>query len=315
MKLDSQRGNKRNKHPFLVILNSVLQEYFYGYLHIHICSFMFVFSMTGSNTTMMGSNVPGISGLSGSSWTTYAKDKKSISNRTITQQSESKSTSMPSVPSSTALFPPHTVPALPQKTVNSQQSSSLQPSRQVTSKNPYVLNKKETFSVSIPKSAVAQKSSLKWSKPTVSVVPSSANSKSLSDSELYTKKSNFPNSRQLPSSSEVQHTVPSMSNVQGSFKWSKTKPTVSSRLGQKKSSKKSNPSRSKLKWTKPGASVASVEVGIKRKLNPYVLRKETSASGRAGQKQGVLKTANKMKVIRGPVHSVQKKILQNQVKY
>lgn len=276
---------------------------------------MFVFSMTGSNTTMLESNVPGISGLSGSSWTTYANDKKSISNRTITQQSESKSsTSTPSISSSTALFPPHTVPALPQKTVNSHQSSSSQPSRQVTSKNPYVLNKKETFSVSIPKSAVAQKSSLKWSKPTVSVVPS-ANSKSLSDSELYTKKSNFPNSRQLPSSSEVQHTVPSMSNVQGSFKWSKTKPTVSSRLGQKKNSKKSNPSRSKLKWTKPGASVASVEVGIKRKLNPYMLRKETSASGSAGQKQGVLKTANKMKVIRGPVHSVQKKILQNQVKY
>ena len=272
---------------------------------------MFVFSMTGSNTTMMESNVPGISGLSGSSWTTYANDKKSISNRTITQQSESKSsTSTPSISSSTALFPPHTVPALPQKTVNSRQSSSSQPSRQVTSKNPYVLNKKETFSVSIPKSAVAQKSSLKWSKPTVSVVPSSANSKSLSDSELYTKKSNFPSSRQLPSSSEEQHKVPSMSNVQGSFKWSKTKPTVSSRLGQKKSAKKSNPSRSKLKWTKPGASVASVEVGVKRKLNPYVLRKEISASGSAGQKQGVLKTANKMKAIRGPL---QKKILQNQV--
>ena len=273
--------------------------------------------MPGSNTTMMGPNVPGISGLSGSSWTTCAKDAKLISNnKAIRQQNDSKSsTSTPIISSSTALLPPHTVPVLPQKPVNSHQTSSSQPSGQVTSKNPYALNKKETFSVSIPKSAVAQKSALKWSKPSVGKVSSSANSKSLSDSELYTKKSNFPRTGQFPSSSGVQHKVPSMANVQGSFKWSKTKPTVSSSLSQKKSAKKSNPSRSKLKWTKPGASVSSVEVGVKRKLNPYVLRKENTASGSAGQKQGVFRTASKTKVIRGPVHSVQKKILQNQVYY
>ena len=275
------------------------------------------FLMTGSNTTRMGSNVPGISGLSGSSWTTSAKDTKSISNNKTVMQlnGATSSTSAPTISSSTVLLhvPPHTVPVLQQKTVNSRPPLSSQPSRQVTAMNPFVFNKKETFFVSIPKSAVAQKSALKWSKPSVSAVSSSVHSKSLSDSELYTKKSNVPSTRQLPSSSKVQHKVPSMSNVQGSFKWSKTKPTISSSLGQKKSAKKSNPSRSKLKWTKPGSSVASVEVGVKRKLNPYVLRKENTASGSLGQKQGVLK--NKMKVIRGPVHSVQKKILQNQVQY
>ena len=273
--------------------------------------------MTGSNTTRMGSNVPGISGLSGSSWTTGAKDTKSISNnKTVMEQNAAtSSTSTPTISPSTVLLhaPLHTVPVLLQKTVNSHQSSSSQSSYQVTDKYPYILNKKETFSVSIPKSSVAQKSALKWSKPSVSTVLSSVNSKSLSDSELYTKKSTVPSTGQLPSSSKVQHKVPSMSNVQGSFKWSKAKPTVSSSLGQKKSAKKSNPSRSKLKWTKPGASVASVEVGVKRKLNPYVLRKENTARGSASQKQGVLKTANITKVIRGPVHSMQKKILQNQV--
>ena len=170
--------------------------------------------------------------------------------------------------------------------------------------------------MSIPKSAVAQKSALKWSKPSVSSVLSSEdNYKSLSDSELYTKKSNFPSTGQLPSSSKVQYKVLSVSNVPGSFKWSKTKPTPSSSLGQKKSAKKSKPSRSKLKWTKPGASIASVEVGVKRKLNPYVLRKEITAGGSAGQKQGMLKTSNKTTVIRGPGHSAQKKLVQNQVQY
>ena len=265
----------------------------------------------------MGSNVPGISGLSGSPWTTGAKDTKSISyNKTVTQQIEAtSSTSTPAISSSTVLLhvPPHTVPVLLQKTVNSHQPLSSQPSHQVTAKNPYVFNKKETFSVSIPKSAVAQKSALKWSKPSVSAVSSSVYSKSLSDSELYTKKSNVPSTGQLPNSSKVRHKVPSKSNVQGSFKWSKTKPTIFDSLGQKKSAKKSNPSRSKLKWTKPGSSVASVEVGVKRKLNPYVLRKENTASGSPSQKQGVLKTAKKTKVIRGPVHLMQKKTLQNQV--
>lgn len=249
--------------------------------------------ITGSNTTVPRWNVPDISGLSGSSWTTSAKDTKSISNnKAITQQKELKSsTSTPTTSSSTALLPPQTV--LPHKSVNTQHCS--QPSHQVTARNPYVLIKKETFSGSFPKSAVPQKSALKWSKPGVSSVRSSENNKSLSDSELYTKKSNFPSTGQLPSSAMVQCKVSSMSNVQGSLKWSKTKSTASSTLIR--SAKKSKPSRSKLKWTKPGASVASVEVGIKRKLNPYVLRKE----------------ANKTKVMRGPVHSMQKKILQNQV--
>lgn len=265
--------------------------------------------ITGSNTTVPRWNVPDISGLSGSSWTTSAKDTKSISNnKAITQQKELKSsTSTPTTSSSTALLPPQTV--LPHKSVNTQHCS--QPSHQVTARNPYVLIKKETFSGSFPKSAVPQKSALKWSKPSVSSVRSSENNKSLSDSELYTKKSNFPSTGQLPSSAMVQCKVSSMSNVQGSLKWSKTKSTASSTLIR--SAKKSKPSRSKLKWTKPGASVASVEVGIKRKLNPYVLRKETMASRSAGQKQRVLKEANKTKVMRGPVHSMQKKILQNQV--
>lgn len=269
--------------------------------------------ITGSNTTVPRWNVPDISGLSGSSWTTSAKDTKSISNnKAITQQKEVKSsTSTPTTSSSTALLPPQT--ALPQKSVNTHHSS--QPSHQVTARNPYVLIKKETFSGSIPKSVVPQKSALKWSKPSVSSVRSSENNKSLSDSELYTRKSNFPSTEQLPSSATVQRKVPSISNVQESFfKWSKTKSTASSTLIR--SAKKSKPSRSKLKWTKPGASVASVEVGIKRKLNPYVLRKETTASRSAGQKQRVLlKEANKTKVMREPVHSMQKKILQNQVVY
>lgn len=229
--------------------------------------------------------------------------------KTVLKQNDSKLSESTTKESSTpALFLPQAVS--PQKSVNTHHSSSSQSNRQVTTRNPYVLNKKETFSVSNGKSTVAQKSALKWSKPSVSSVLSSDDSKSLSDSELYTKKSTFPSTGQLPSSAMIQHKAPSMSNVQGSFKWSKTKPSASSILSQKKCVKKSKPSRSKLKWTKPGASV---EVGIKRKLNPYVLRKENTASGSSGQKQGVLKTANKTKVIRRPVYSTQNQVLHDEM--
>ncbi|XP_078367739.1 uncharacterized protein LOC144651663 [Oculina patagonica] len=322
-------------------------------------------SSSGSNTTTASMNATAIPGSSGLSWS--AKDSKSISNnRTVSKQNELKlSATIPTATSKTAVLLPQAVS--PQKSVNKTHNASFsQPNLNSTSRNPYVLNKKEAKAVfkqsdsKVPETtpkvssstvlllpqaaspqksvnatqnssssqpicrstvsnpfvlnkketfvkAVAQKSELKWSKPSVSSVLSSEDSKSLSDSELYTKKSST-STGQLPksfftkvkSSATIHAKAPSMSNLQGSsYKWSKTKSTTSSSLSQKKSAKKS-----KLKWTKPGIPA---QAGSKSKLNPYVLRKENVPSGSASQKQGVKfsKTASKSKAVKRPVYSAQ----------
>ena len=240
----------------------------------------------------------------------YALNKKDT--KAVSKQNDSKllSEKAPKVlPRTMSLLPQVVLPLNSVDKVHN--SSSLQPSLSLTSSNPYVLNKKEAFG-----KTVAQKSALKWSKQSVtSSALSSEDGKSLSDSELYTKKSNT-NTGQLPSSfftkvkssAMIHAKAPSMSNVQGSYKWSKTKPTASSSLGQKKSAKKSKPSRSTLKWTKPGIPA---QIGSKRKLNPYVLRKENLPSGSAGQKQGAKfsKTASKSKLVQRPVYSTQNQVV------
>lgn len=257
---------------------------------------------------MTSLKVPAIPGPSGLSLTTEVTKSISNVNKAVLKQNDSKLVaSKPTVSSRATLL--HGLPQAvsPPKSVNmTHHSSSSQPSL----RNPYVLNKKETLSVSGGKT-VAQKSELKWSKPSTSSVSSSEDSKSHSDSELYTKKSNLPSTRQLSSlfftkgksSAMIHPKVASMSNVQGSFKWSKIEPTGSSSLGQKKSVTK----KSKLKWTKPGVRV---QVGSKRQLNPYVLRKENMANRSAGHKQGMAfsKTTSKSKVIKRPLYSAQNQV-------
>lgn len=221
---------------------------------------------------MTTANVPVTPGSSGLSQT--VKDTKSFSDsKGVLKQNDTR----------TALSIPQA-----QKSVNMTRNlSSSQPTLGLTAKNPYVLNKRGTFPVSSVK-AVAQKSDLKWTKPSTTSVISSEDSKSHSDSELYTKKSLLPSSGVLSGmpftkvklSTMIHHKAPSTSNVQGSFKWSKTRPSTSSSKEPEKSTKKPKPARSKLKWTKSGA-----QVEVKKQLNPYVLRKEITEGGSAGQRQ------------------------------
>lgn len=162
----------------------------------------------------------------------------------------------------------------------------------LSAKNPYVLNKKATSSVSSVKT-VAQKSDLKWSKPGLTGSTVSAdNSKSYSDSELYTKKSSLPSTAQ-PSSVSLSkgkstalilNKAPSTSNVRGSFKWSKPSVTVTNLTGRRKSVKKPKLAKSKLKWTKPGIHT---QTRLKPQVNPYVLRKGNLSSENKTQKEGI----------------------------
>ena len=241
----------------------------------------------------------------------YALNKNKA--KAVLKQNDSKvlKTTPSKVSSSTTSKYPQQ-PVSSHKSVNMTLNSSSQPGLSTTVKNPYVLNKKETFG-----KTVVQKSKLKWSKSSLGTVLSSEGSKSLSDSELCTKKSST-TAGQLPSSfftkgkssAMIHSKAPSMSNLQGSYKWSKTKSTASSALVQrKKNAKKSKPSVSKLKWTNPG--IPTAQVGSKRKLNPYVLRKENVPSGSGGQKQGVKvssRTANRSKLVRRPMNSTQSQV-------
>lgn len=265
-------------------------------------------SLQSDNTSHSSSSSH--SSLNSTSRNPYVLNKK---DKTVLKQNDSKvlKTTPSKVTSTTTSIYPQ--PISSHKTVNMTLNSSSQPSLSTAAKNPYVLNKKETFG-----KTVEQKSKLKWSKSSLGTVLSSEGSKSLSDSELYTKKSST-TAGQLPSSffskdkssAMIHAKAPSMSNVQGSYKWSKTKSASSSALVQrKKNAKKSKPSVSKLKWTSPG--IPTAQVGSKRKRNPYVLRKENVPSGSGGQKQGVKfssRTANRSKLVKRPVYSTQNQVL------
>ena len=194
---------------------------------------------------------------------------------------------------------------LPTPTMEQAQKSrmlSLQPNHTLTAKNPYVLNKKEVPPLSSVKT-VAQKSALKWEKPSAASASglSSDESKSHIDSELYRKKSQLLQagtslgkpSTKVKSSTMVPLEAPSTYGAHGSFKWSKSKPSASS--NKEKKGKKSKPSRSKLKWTKLGAQVEAKKV-----LNPYVLKKESPGGGNTCQRQK--STSNKAKKLEKQPH-------------
>ena len=194
---------------------------------------------------------------------------------------------------------------LPTPTMEQAQKSrmlSLQPNHTLTAKNPYVLNKNEIPPLSSVKT-VAQKSALKWEKPSAASASglSSDESKSHIDSELYRKKSQLLQagtslgkpSTKVKSSTMVPLEAPSTYGAHGSFKWSKSKPSASS--NKEKKGKKSKPSRSKLKWTKLGAQVEAKKV-----LNPYVLKKESPGGGNACQRHKL--TSNKAKKLEKQPH-------------
>ena len=212
------------------------------------------------------------------------------------------SASNSAVPSRTRAIHSHV--SSPSVSSNVTHTSLSQSSSNMKVKNPYVLNKKDSLSIPSVKT-VAKKSDLKWSKPIAgSSVLATDDSRSHSDSELYTKKSSLLSTGQ-PSSTFftkgkspalICKKAPSISNVQGSFKWSKP---MSS--GKRTSAKKPQLVSSKLKWTNPGVHTQS---GTKRQENPLVLRKGTLA--RATQNQGVVdfKTVNRHKLTKKAVYPV-----------
>ncbi|KAK2554821.1 Zinc finger CCCH domain-containing protein 3 [Acropora cervicornis] len=147
-------------------------------------------------------------------------------------------------------------------------------------KNPYVLNK-NTSSSSLGVNVSSEKSKLTQSKPTTTcfALMAASDSKSHSDSELYSKKSSLSNSGKssntlLPkgkSRASLKQESASAFSVPGSFKWSTPMETESSsNYNDQKAVKDFKPSRSKLKWTKPGIDSESQ---INKPKNPYVLKK------------------------------------------
>lgn len=217
------------------------------------------------------------------------------------------STSKSAVPSRTTVLPSHL--ASPSTSSNVARTSLSQPSSTIKTKNPYVLNKKDSLSLPSVKT-VAKKSDLKWSKPTAaSSVLATDDSRSHSDSELYTKKLILLSTGQPSSTFFTKgkspallcQKAPSTSNVRGSFKWSKPASTVSNNPGKKTSAKKPKHGSSKLKWTNPGIHTQS---GTKRQENPRVFKKGTLA--RTTQSQGVVdfKTVNRHKLTKKTVYSV-----------
>lgn len=236
---------------------------------------------SGHDTAKTKINIPFTSGSSGYSQT--MNDNKSIlESKTALKQNDRKAE----------------IPVPKMEQAQKSHLLSLQPSHTLTAKNPYVLNKKEIPHLSGVKTVV-QKSALKWKKPSATCTSglSSDKSKSHSDSELHKKKSQLLRaeislgmpSTKVKSPSVVPPKAPSTSGAHGSFKWSKSKPSTSSKL--EKSGKKSKPSRSKLKWTKLGAQCEA-----KKQLNPYVLRRESSGGSSPEQRQRLISNkAEKLK--------------------
>jgi len=147
-------------------------------------------------------------------------------------------------------------------------------------KNPYVLNK-STSSSSLGVNVSSEKSKLTQSKPTTTrfTLMAAGDGKSHSDSELYSKKSSLSNSGKssntlLPkgkSRASLKQESKSSFSVPGSFKWSNPMETESSsNYNDQKAVKDFKPSRSKLKWTKPGIGSESQ---TNKPKNPYVLKK------------------------------------------
>ena len=188
-------------------------------------------------------------------------------------------------------------------------TSSSQLSPTIKAKNPYVLNKKDSLPLPNVKT-VAKKSDLKWSKPiaTISVLATD-DSRSHSDSELYTKKSSLLSTGQPLSTFFTKgkspallcQKAPSTSNVRGSFKWSKPTITISNNPGKKTSTKKPKLASSKLKWTNPGIHTQS---GTKRQENPRVFKKGTLARTTQSQRVVDSKTVNRHKLTKKTVYSV-----------
>ena len=247
--------------------------------------------------------IPGSSGLHPVLTMTNVKPS-AFNDQTSTEQTASMlSSSKPTVSSRTTTLPSPAVSPL--KSSNMTQSvASL-----AVKKNPYVLNKKGSLSVSSLK-PIAQKSELKWSKSSATnSVLLTDDGKRHSDLELYTKKSSSVNTGQ-PSSvlstkgkspALIQYKVRPSSNVQGAFKWSKLS-GISNNPSEKKSGKKPKLARSKLKWTNPGINSKS---GTKMQGNPYVLNKGNLASGSTTRKQGIAvsKTISKHKLTKKAVYS------------
>lgn len=243
-------------------------------------------------TSLKTQAIPGSSSLQ-PFLSTKATNSSVLKNNTARKQTVSSVSAVePTVPARTPTFVSHTSSSSPTKCNVKLAPSSPKQITGLSAKNPYVLNKKATSSVSSVKT-VAQKSDLKWSKPGLTGPTVSADdSKSYSDSEQYTKKSSLPSTTQ-PSSVSLSkgkstalilHKAPSTSNVQGSFKWSKPSVTVTNLTGRRKIIKKPKLAKSKLKWTKPGIHT---QTRLKTQVNPYVLRKGNLSSENRTQKQGI----------------------------
>ena len=174
-------------------------------------------------------------------------------------------------------------------------------------KNPYVLNKK-TSSSSVGVNMSAEKSKLSQSKPTTTRFTLMAgDSRSHSDSELYTKQSSLPNSGKssntlLPkgkSRVSLKQESTSAFSVPGSFKWSNPMETESSsNYNDQKAVKNFKPSRSKLKWAKPG-------IDRNKPKNPYVLKK---GNLRRKDASSVSKTLSRQKVAKQATYSLPAKV-------
>ena len=178
-------------------------------------------------------------------------------------------------------------------------------------KNPYVLNKNASSS-SLHVNVSAEKSKVTQSKPTTTRFTLMAgDSKSHSDSELYTKKSSLLNSGKssntlLPkgkSTALLKQLSTSAFSVPGSFKWSKPMETVfSSNDNDQKAVKNFKPGRSKLKWTKPGFDNESQ---TKKPKNPYVLKK---GNLRRKDASSVSKTLSRQKLAKQATYSSPAKV-------
>ena len=178
-------------------------------------------------------------------------------------------------------------------------------------KNPYVLNKNASSS-SLHVNVSAQKSKVTQSKPTTTrFTVMAGDSKSHSDSELYTKKSSLLNSGKssntlLPkgkSTALLKQLSTSAFSVPGSFKWSKPMETVfSSNYNDQKAVKNFKPGRSKLKWTKPGFDNESQ---TKKPKNPYVLKK---GNLRRKDASSVSKTLSRQKLAKQATYSSPAKV-------
>ena len=241
-------------------------------------------------TTATSLNTPAIPGSSGLQpfLSTKATNSSVLKNNVARKQTVSLVSALkPTVPARTPTLVSYS--SSPTK-----YNVKLAPSQStgLSAKNPYVLNKKVTSSVSSVKT-LAQKSDLKWSKPGLTGPTVSADdSKSYSDSELYTKKSSLQSTAQ-PSSVSLSkgksialilHKAPPTSNIQGSFNWSKPSATVTNLSGRRKSLRKPKLAKSKLKWTKPGIHT---QTRLKTQVNPYVLRKGNLSSANKTQKEGI----------------------------